>query len=96
MKINNTHNMTKNGVVRKNPPSKQVKVARYRWGEYAEDVLLSLKTINNIKKEHQELDGDILLGFYVRDADYEKTFYADEYDIDENDEGVSVKNAYAF
>lgn len=68
----------------------KVKVSYYRWGEYERD-----EEIDLIDLPDNLLSSDQLLGFTIRPEDKGKYFYAGDNDIDEDEDGVSVKNAYA-
>lgn len=70
--------------------SEKVQVSLYKWGEYENDEELDL-----IDLPLNRLTDDQLLGFDIRSEDRNKTFYASENDIDEDDDGTSVKYAYA-
>lgn len=68
----------------------KISVAFYKWGEYEED-----QEIDAVDLPVRKLTSDELDGFNIRDEDENKFFYAEENDIDEDDDGVSVKRAFA-
>lgn len=60
----------------------------YRWGEYQRT-----ETIDFLD-EMEELDDVDKLTLDIRIEDRALKFYADESDIDRNEDGISIKNAY--
>jgi len=63
----------------------------YRWGKYKEDLPLDVKEIEDM----QILTADEQLTLDMRDEDVGKTFYAYRDEIDTDETGTSIKNAYA-
>jgi hypothetical protein len=70
--------------------NEKIKVAFYKWGEYQED-----QEIDLIDLPETQLNSDQLAGFNIRPEDEGKFFYASDLDIDEDDDGVSVKRSFA-
>lgn len=68
----------------------KIKVSFYKWGEYQED-----EEIDLIDLPETILGEDELSGFDIREEDEDKIFYASDLDIDSDEDGTSVKRAYA-
>lgn len=68
----------------------KIKVSFYKYGEYQGD-----EEIDHDDLPTTELGSDDLDGFNIRDEDANKHFYAEDIDIDSDDDGTSVKRAYA-
>jgi hypothetical protein len=69
----------------------QITVSFYKWGQFHEEEEMDLTDLPETM-----LSEDQLLGFDIRPEDVDKNFYALDRDIDEDDDGVSVKRAYAY
>jgi len=71
----------------------KVMASVYHWGEYREDIEMTEKELEDM----YQLGEDELAGFNLRKEDENKTFYAEERDIDDSgdgSDGIGVKNAY--
>lgn len=68
-----------------------IRVAWYHWGKFQGYETIPKSDLAAM----EELSSDVKLGFDIRSEDENKTFYALESSIDEDDEGISVKNSYA-
>lgn len=69
----------------------QIKVSFYKWGQFQEEEEMDLTDLPETM-----LSEDQLVGFDIRPEDVGKNFYALDRDIDEDEDGVSVKRAYAY
>ncbi|MFA5217021.1 DUF2958 domain-containing protein [Sulfuricurvum sp.] len=76
----------------KKNPARKGRAAYYRWGEFSNYEDFDMKELDSM----EVLDENQMLSMNVKDDHEGWTFYAYESDIDENADGVSVKNAYAF
>jgi len=80
------------GFIIEPPQENPSRAAYYRWGEFSDYEQFDMKELDSmlILDEHQMQSMNVI-------EDHEGwIFYAYESDIDENADGVSVKNAYAF
>lgn len=71
--------------------SNDITVAVYHWGQFSATDMITPGDLKFMTK----LGGDALLGFEIRKKDEGKVFVADESDIDEGPDGISVKYALA-